>query len=89
MVELEGGQSSAKLAAPAAVGGPDVATTMPGVFRAREVDCPRHVPPPADLHVQRADPEAFRDEFVRLAAALPQIGLIIDVATTVAATLRQ
>jgi hypothetical protein len=80
VVELERGQSSAELAAPAAVAGADVPTTMPGVFRAREV-----VTSSGNFGHLRIftfsvqDPVAFRDEFVRLAAALPQNGLIVDV----------
>ena len=80
VVELERGQSSAELAAPAAVAGADVPTTMPGVFRAREV-----VTSSGNFGHLRIftfsvqDPVAFRDEFVRLAAMLPQNGLIVDV----------
>jgi hypothetical protein len=80
VVELERGQSSAELAVPAAVGGADLPTTMPGVFRAREVVTPSgtfgHV---RIFTFSVPDPVAFRDEFVRLAAALPQNGLIVDV----------
>ena len=80
VVELEAGQSSAKLAAPAAVGGADVATTMPGVFRARQVTTAHGTFGHLRIFTFSVqDPEAFRDEFVRLAAALPQNGLIIDV----------
>ena len=80
VVELEGGQSSAKLEAPAAVGGADVATTMPGVFRAREVTTAHGTFGHLRIFTFSVeDPEAFRDEFVRLAAELPQNGLIIDV----------
>lgn len=80
VVELERGQSSAELAAPAAVTGADLPTTMPGVFRAREV-----VTSSGNFGHLRIftfsvqDPVAFRDEFVRLAAILPQNGLIVDV----------
>ncbi|WP_130447022.1 S41 family peptidase [Kribbella rubisoli] len=80
VVELERGQSSAELAAPAAVAGADLPTTMPGVFRAREV-----VTSSGNFGHLRIftfsvqDPVAFRDEFVRLAAILPQNGLIVDV----------
>ncbi|MGW6195134.1 S41 family peptidase [Kribbella sp. NPDC055110] len=80
VVDLERGQSSAELAAPAAVAGADLPTTMPGVFRAREVVTPSG----AFGHLRIftfsvPDPVAFRDEFVRLAAVLPQNGLIVDV----------
>lgn len=80
VVRLERGQSSAELAAPAAVTGSDLPTTMPGVFRAREV-----VTASGNFGHLRiftfsvSDPVAFRDEFVRLAALLPQNGLIVDV----------
>jgi hypothetical protein len=80
VVELERGRSSVELAAPAAVTGADLPTTMPGVFRAREV-----VTLSGNFGHLRIftfsvqDPVAFRDEFVRLAAALPQNGLIVDV----------
>lgn len=80
VVDLERGQSSAELAAPAAVAGADLPTTMPGVFRAREV-----VTPSGNFGHLRIftfsvqDPVAFRDEFVRLVAILPQNGLIVDV----------
>ncbi|MFC6156167.1 S41 family peptidase [Kribbella jiaozuonensis] len=80
VVELERGQSSAELATPAAVAGADLPTTMPGVFRAREV-----VTSSGNFGHLRIftfsvqDPVAFRDEFVRLAAILPQTGLIVDV----------
>lgn len=80
VVELEGGQSSAELRTPAAVTGADLPTTMPGVFRAREVVTSSgtfgHV---RIFTFSVQDPVAFRNEFVRLAAALPQNGLIVDV----------
>jgi len=80
VVELERGQSSAELRTPAAVGGADLPTTMPGVFRAREVVTTAgtfgHI---RIFTFSVQDPVAFRDEFVRLAAALPQNGLIVDV----------
>jgi hypothetical protein len=80
VVDLEGGQSSAELSAPAAVSGADLPTTMPGVFRAREVVTPSgtfgHV---RIFTFSVQDPVAFRDEFVRLTTSLPQHGLIVDV----------
>ncbi|GAA1584841.1 hypothetical protein GCM10009789_43150 [Kribbella sancticallisti] len=80
VVELEQGQSSAELTHAVAVGGADLATTMPGVFRAREVVTAHgtfgHI---RIFTFSVQDPVAFRDEFVRLAAALPQNGLIVDV----------
>ncbi|GAA1162703.1 hypothetical protein GCM10009630_71100 [Kribbella jejuensis] len=80
VVELEGGRSSAELATPAAVTGTDLPTTMPGVFRAREVSTPSgrfgHL---RIFTFSVTDPVAFRDEFVRLAGVLPQNGLIVDV----------
>ncbi|MGW5191194.1 S41 family peptidase [Kribbella sp. NPDC004138] len=80
VVELERGRSSAELAAPAAVAGADLPTTMPGVFRAREVVTPSGTFGQVRIFTFSVqDPVAFRDEFVRLAAALPQNGLIVDV----------
>jgi hypothetical protein len=80
VVELERGQSSAELAAPAAVTGADLPTTMPGVFRAREVVTSSGTFGHLRIFTFSVpDPVAFRDEFVRLAAMLPQIGLIVDV----------
>ncbi|MEV5963624.1 S41 family peptidase [Kribbella sp. NPDC051952] len=80
VVDLEGGQSSTELSTPVAVGGADIPTTMPGVFRAREVVTPSgtfgHV---RIFTFSVQDPVAFRDEFVRLVAVLPQNGLIVDV----------
>ena len=65
---------------PAAVGGADLPTTMPGVFRAREVDTAHGTFGHLRIFTFSVqDPVAFRDEFVRLAAALPQNGLIVDV----------
>ncbi|NEA33414.1 S41 family peptidase [Streptomyces sp. SID13031] len=80
VVELERGQSSAELAKPQAVGGADLPTTMPGVFRAREVVTAHGTFGQLRIFTFSVnDPIAFRDEFVRLAAALPQNGLIVDV----------
>ncbi|WP_327633508.1 S41 family peptidase [Kribbella sp. NBC_00482] len=80
VVRLERGQSSAELAAPAAVAGSDLPTTMPGVFRAREVVTPSGTFGQLRIFTFSVpDPVAFRDEFVRLAALLPQNGLIVDV----------
>jgi len=80
VVDLEQGQSSAELARPAAVSGADVPTTMPGVFRAREVVTSHGTFGHLRIFTfSVTDPVAFRDEFVRLAAALPQNGLIVDV----------
>ncbi|MFF0345297.1 S41 family peptidase [Kribbella sp. NPDC004875] len=80
VVELEGGRSSVELAAPAAVAGADLPTTMPGVFRAREVATPSGTFGHLRIFTFSVqDPVAFRDEFVRLTTALPQNGLIVDV----------
>jgi hypothetical protein len=80
VIDLEQGQSSAVLDEPAAVGGADVPTTMPGVFRAREVTTAHGTYGHLRIFTFSVDdPVAFRDEFVRLAAALPQNGLIVDV----------
>ncbi|MEU4197795.1 S41 family peptidase [Kribbella sp. NPDC026611] len=80
VVDLERGRSSAELAQPAAVGGADLPTTMPGVFRAREVTTPDGTFGHLRIFTFSVqDPVAFRDEFVRLAGMLPQNGLIVDV----------
>ncbi|WBQ02927.1 S41 family peptidase [Kribbella sp. CA-293567] len=80
VVELEGGRSSAQLSSPVAAGGTDLPTTMPGVFRAREAVTAHGTFGHLRIFTfSVTDPVAFRDEFVRLAAALPQNGLIIDV----------
>jgi hypothetical protein len=80
VVDLEGGQSSAQLATAEAVNDGDVATTMPGVFRARPVTTASGTFGHLRIFTFSVqDPIAFRDEFVRLAAALPQNGLIVDV----------
>ncbi|GAA0953707.1 hypothetical protein GCM10009554_58450 [Kribbella koreensis] len=80
VVDLERGQSSAELKNPKAVGGDDLPTTMPGVFRAREVVTASGTFGHLRIFTfSVTDPIAFRDEFVRLAAALPQNGLIVDV----------
>ena len=53
---------------------------MPGVFRAREVVTPSGTFGQLRIFTFSVpDPVAFRDEFVRLAALLPQNGLIVDV----------
>jgi hypothetical protein len=68
------------LSTPAAVGGSDVPTTMPGVFRAREVVTPSGTFGHLRIFTFSVqNPVAFRDEFVRLAGLLPQRGLIVDV----------
>lgn len=80
VVDLEGGQSSAELGTPAALGGADLPTTMPGVFRAREVVTAAGTFGHLRIFTFSVqDPVAFRDEFVRLAGLLPQNGLIVDV----------
>jgi len=80
VMQLEAGITSAQLDEPAAVGAADVATTMPGVFRAREVTTPSGTFGQIRIFTFSVnDPIAFRDEFVRLAGLLPQIGLIVDV----------
>jgi len=80
VVDLEDGQSSAALAAPAAVSAADLPTTMPGVFRARTVDTAHGTFGHLRIFTFSVqDPVTFRDEFVRLAGLLPQNGLIIDV----------
>ena len=80
VVALESGQSSAELRAPVAVGQADLPTTMPGVFRAREVVTSHGTFGHLRIFTfSVTDPVAFRNEFVRLSAALPQDGLIVDV----------
>ncbi|MGW7682803.1 S41 family peptidase [Kribbella sp. NPDC054772] len=80
VVDLERGRSSVELATPAAVEGADLPTTMPGVFRAREVSTPYGTFGHLRIFTFSVqDPVAFRDEFVRLTTALPQNGLIVDV----------
>lgn len=80
VVALENGQTSANLAEPVAVNAADLATTMPGVFRAQPVNTASgrfgHV---RIFTFEVEDPVAFRDEFVRLTNLLPQQGLIVDV----------
>jgi hypothetical protein len=80
VVELERGESSVALTAPVAVGAADLPTTMPGVFRARAVTTAHGTFGHLRIFTfSVTDPVGFRDEFVRLAAALPQDGLIVDV----------
>jgi hypothetical protein len=80
VVDLERGESSAALAAPVAVGAADLPTTMPGVFRARAVTTASGTFGHLRIFTfSVTDPVGFRDEFVRLAAVLPQDGLIVDV----------
>ena len=80
VVRAERGVSSAALTTPTAVGDADLPTTMPGVFRARTVTTPSGTFGHLRIFTFSVDdPVAFRDEFVRLAAALPQNGLIVDV----------
>jgi hypothetical protein len=69
-----------KMSTRGAAAGQPVATTMSGVFRARSVTTPS-----GEFGYIRiftfsvSDPEAFIDEFIRLAGLLPQRGLIMDV----------
>ncbi|WP_197507655.1 S41 family peptidase [Mycobacterium sp. ACS4331] len=80
VIQLEGGMTSAVLDEPAAVAGADLPTSMPGVFRARTVDTAHGTFGHLRIFTFAVpDPVAFRDEFVRLAAELPQNGLIVDV----------
>jgi hypothetical protein len=58
----------------------DVPTTMPGVFRARPVVTPSGTFGHLRIFTFSVDdPDGFLKEFVRLAALLPQNGLIVDV----------
>ncbi|MEV0299217.1 S41 family peptidase [Nocardia sp. NPDC050710] len=80
VVTLEDGQTSAELVEPVAVEGADIATTMPGVFRAREVSTTSGTFGYVRIFTFSVeDPVAFRDEFVRLTGLLPRRGLIVDV----------
>jgi Peptidase family S41 len=80
VIDLEQGQTSAQLPEPVAVRGADVPTTMPGVFRARQIDTAHGTFGHLRIFTFSVDdPVAFRDEFVRLAAVLPQNGLMVDV----------
>ncbi|MGH8834823.1 MAG: amidohydrolase family protein [Actinomycetes bacterium] len=79
-------RSGAQLVAePIAVGPDDIATTMPGVFRARPVQATGVHPDQTFYGYVRiftfnvADARAFIDEFARLVDSLPDRGLIIDV----------
>jgi Peptidase family S41 len=80
VVALEEQMSGAAAPKPEAVDASDVATSMPGVFRARTVQTSHGTF--GHLRVftfSVRDPIEFRDEFVRLAGLLPQEGLIVDV----------
>ncbi|MFI6093918.1 S41 family peptidase [Lentzea sp. NPDC051213] len=58
----------------------DVATTMPGVFRARPITTPSGTFGHLRIFTFSVDdPDAFLAEFIRLANLLPQNGLIVDV----------
>ena len=71
---------SGHAAEPTAVSGADVPTTMPAVFRAREVQTAHGTFGQIRIFTFSVpDPVAFRDEFVRLIGLLPQDGLIVDV----------
>ncbi len=69
-----------KLSTRRAAGGESVTTSMPGVFKAESVPTPS-----GEFGYIRIftfsvnNPEAFIDEFIRLAELLPQDGLIVDV----------
>lgn len=81
VVRLEDEQSAdGQLAEPEAVAAADVPTTMPAVFRARTVSTAHGIFGQIRIFTFSVqDPIAFRDEFVRLIALLPQNGLIVDV----------
>jgi hypothetical protein len=80
VVALEGGDTSAVLNEPVAAGPRDIPTFMPGVFRARTVVTAGGTFGHLRIFTFNVDDSfAFRDEFVRLAATLPQDGLIVDV----------
>lgn len=82
VVRLESEQAAAdgQLPAPQSAADADVPTTMPSVFRARAVTTPHGTFGQIRIFTFSVqDPVAFRDEFVRLIAQLPQQGLIVDV----------
>lgn len=80
IVSLEEGKSSAELAEPAAADNADIATTMPGVLRARAVKTTSGTFGYVRIFTFSVEnPITFRDEFVRLVTQLPQDGLIVDV----------
>jgi hypothetical protein len=67
-------------AAGAALSNGEVPSTMPGVFRARTVSTPHGNFGHLRIHTFSVpDPDAFVQEFIRLAELLPQDGLILDV----------
>jgi hypothetical protein len=67
-------------AAGAALINGEVPSTMPGVFRARTVSTPHGNFGHLRIHTFSVpDPDAFVQEFIRLAELLPQDGLILDV----------
>ena len=69
-----------KISTRRAKAGQSVATTMSGVFSARSVTTPSGAFGYIRIFTFNVeDPEAFIDEFVRLAELLPQEGLIVDV----------
>lgn len=80
VVALEEAVSAAELTTAPAVTAQDVPTTMPGLFRARNVPTSSG----AFGHIRIFsfnvdDPDRFVVEFVRLIGLLPQSGLIVDV----------
>lgn len=80
VMDLEQGAQDEPGDEPIATDGADVPTTMPGVFRARAVQTAHGTVGHLRIFTFSVnDPVAFRDEFVRLAAALPQNGLVVDV----------
>ena len=80
VIDLEPSDGADQLDQPVAVGAADVATTMPSVFRARQVTTASGTYGHLRIFTFSVnDPVAFRDEFVRLASLLPQNGLIVDV----------
>jgi len=69
-----------KISTRSAKAGQSVATTMSGIFSARSVTTPSGEFGYIRIFTFNVDdPEAFIDEFIRLAELLPQEGLIIDV----------
>ncbi len=60
-------------------GGESLPTTLPGVLRARPVETPHGRFGYIGIRTFSTNPDPFVAEFVRLAEALPQKGLIVDV----------
>jgi hypothetical protein len=76
---VKAAQRSRATVRPTDSGGDSLPTTMPGVLRARSVETPTGRFGYIGIRTFNTDPDPFVAEFVRLAEALPQNGLIVDV----------